>query len=205
MVSMKQIMISQLIISIILMVLTMLEAQTINLTKTKLETDTEKKNNMQQVRIQISIKDQKLYLIDSDSIIKEYDISTSKYGVGNESNSNKTPLGKHKIKNMYGKDAALGTIFKGRANTGKIATINTDSVFRETDLVTTRIMWLDGKEESNKNSYLRYIYIHGTPEEGLIGTPSSHGCIRMRNSDVIELFERVKIGTEVEIFKNSVN
>ena len=202
---MKQTITSQLIIFTILMVLTMLKAQTTNLTQIKLGNDTEKKISIKQAKIKISIKDQKLYLISDDSTAKEYDISTSKYGVGNESNSNKTPLGKHKIKNMYGKDAALGTIFKGRANTGKIATINTDSVFRETDLVTTRIMWLDGKEESNKNSYLRYIYIHGTPEEGLIGTPSSHGCIRMKNSDVIELFEKVKIGTVVEIFKNSVN
>ena len=205
MVTMKQTITSQLIIFTILMVLTMLKAQTTNLTQIKLGNDTEKKISIKQAKIKISIKDQKLYLISNDSTAKEYDISTSKYGVGNESNSNKTPLGKHKIKNMYGKDAALGTIFKGRANTGKIATINTDSVFRETDLVTTRIMWLDGKEESNKNSYLRYIYIHGTPEEGLIGTPSSHGCIRMKNSDVIELFEKVKIGTVVEIFKNSVN
>lgn len=202
---MKQTITSQLIIFTILMVLTMLKAQTTNLTQIKLGNDTEKKISIKQAKIKISIKDQKLYLISDDSTAKEYDISTSKYGVGNESNSNKTPLGKHKIKNMYGKDAALGTIFKGRANTGKIATINTDSVFRETDFVTTRIMWLDGKEESNKNSYLRYIYIHGTPEEGLIGTPSSHGCIRMKNSDVIELFEKVKIGTVVEIFKNSVN
>ena len=151
--------------------------------------------------ILISIEQQKLFVINSatNDFIKEYQISSSKYGEGSIIGSNKTPLGIHIIKEMIGDSAKVNEIIKNRMLTGRIATIHTDTISRESDDVTSRIMWLDGKEDNNKNSLSRYIYIHGTPEEGLIGTKASHGCIRMNNLDVIELFNMVNIGTPVDI------
>jgi len=153
--------------------------------------------------ILISIEKQKLFLLNSSTndFIREYQISSSKYGEGSIIGSNKTPLGVHKIKEMIGDSAKVNEIIKNRMLTGRIAIIHTDTISRESDDVTSRIMWLDGKEENNKNSLSRYIYIHGTPEEGLIGKKASHGCIRMINSDVIELFNMVNIGTPVDIQK----
>jgi lipoprotein-anchoring transpeptidase ErfK/SrfK len=155
--------------------------------------------------IVVDISEQKLYLyegneVHEDKMMKSYPVSTSKYGIGNQSGSGRTPLGLHYIKNKIGEGAPKGTIFKARQNMGKIAKINGEVG----DLVTTRIMWLKGLE-SGKNkgrridSYKRYIYIHGTAEENKIGEPASHGCVRMYNSDVIDLFDRIKEGTRVEI------
>ena len=154
--------------------------------------------------IRVSVANQMLYLIDNEEVIEEYPISTSVYGIGSEAGSNKTPLGKHKILNKIGDKAPLGTIFKSRINTGRKAKIYTDSTDLEEDDVTTRILRLTGLEPGkNKgpgvDSYSRYIYIHGTPEEGLIGKPASHGCIRMKNADVIKLFDQVEEGTLVMI------
>ena len=139
-------------------------------------------------------------LVESDFIIS-YPVSTSKYGIGNQARSNKTPLGLHRIEEKIGANAPVGMIFKARQSTGKIAEINQVGAG---DLVTTRIMWLKGLEP-NKNqgagidSYQRYIYIHGTVEENKMGQPASHGCIRMYNLDIIELFDQVKEGTLVDI------
>ncbi|MEQ9439273.1 MAG: L,D-transpeptidase [Cyclobacteriaceae bacterium] len=154
--------------------------------------------------IRVSVANQMLYLIDNGEVIHEYPISTSVYGIGSEAGSNKTPLGKHKILKKFGDNAAPGTIFKSRINTGRIATIYTDDTDLDEDDVTTRIMRLTGLEPGkNKgpgvDSYARYIYIHGTPEEGLIGQPASHGCIRMKNADVIQLYDLVKEGVLVMI------
>jgi len=146
--------------------------------------------------------EQKLYLVNEDKkfrISKSYDISTGKKGFGNEFGSGKTPVGIHRIKEKYGTGAPSGTIFKARRSVGKIAKIYTEEYHSPKDLITSRIMWLDGCEEKNKNTFARYIYIHGTPEEGLIGSPVSHGCIRMKNRDVIELYKLVKLGTYVNI------
>ncbi|MGQ9806068.1 MAG: L,D-transpeptidase family protein [Chlorobiales bacterium] len=147
---------------------------------------------------------QKLYLIKNKEILKSYSVSTAKAGIGSESGSGKTPIGTHRIKEKFGNGAKLGTIFKARSNSGRLAKIYKDKTDILADEVTTRIMWLDGQENKvNKNgnvdSHKRYIYIHGTPEEGLIGEPASHGCIRMKNADVIELFDAVPSGTLVEI------
>jgi len=147
---------------------------------------------------------QKLYLIKNKEILKSYSVSTAKAGMGSESGSSKTPIGAHRIKEKFGNGAKIGTIFKTRSNSGRLAKIYTDKTDILEDEVTTRIMWLDGQENKvNKNgnidSHKRYIYIHGTPEEGLIGEPASHGCIRMKNADVIELFDAVPSGTLVEI------
>ncbi|MDB4178353.1 L,D-transpeptidase [Gammaproteobacteria bacterium] len=154
--------------------------------------------------IEIDISKQRLFLLDNIEIVRSYPISSSKYGEGSTQNSFKTPLGNHVIKEMIGNNAIKNTIFTSRINTKRQAEIIHDEVKSDNDYVTTRIMWLDGQEEGkNKgkgvDSYQRYIYIHGTHEEGLIGQKASHGCIRMFNSDVIELFNDVKKGTKVYI------
>lgn len=137
-----------------------------------------------------------------EKIIKGYLISTSQFGSGSKVGSNKTPLGLHKIASKIGRNASFGAIFKRRRNTGKIAKINKDGG----DLMTTRILRLEGLQKGiNKgkgiDSFKRCIYIHGTPEEKLIGKPASHGCIRMKNRDIIELFDLAKRGTAVKITK----
>jgi len=154
--------------------------------------------------IEIDISLQRLYLVDNSTIISSYPISSSKYGEGSKQNSFKTPLGSHMIKEMIGDQVPKNTIFISRINTQREAKIIHDQENSDNDYVTTRIMWLDGLEDGkNKgkgvDSYNRYIYIHGTHEEGLIGQKASHGCIRMFNSDVIELFSVVNKGTKVYI------
>lgn len=152
--------------------------------------------------IKIFVKRQILYLLENNQIVKHWAISTSKYGTGNKSGSYKTPLGEHRIVSKVGGNARLGTIFKKRRNTGKIAKVGKD----RGDLITTRILRLEGLQNGiNKgkdvDSFKRCIYIHGTPEERLIGKPASHGCIRMKNHDIIELFNLVRRGTPVQICK----
>ena len=154
--------------------------------------------------IEVDISEQRLYLIENNLIKASYPISTSKYGEGSIENSFKTPLGKHSIKEMIGEEAEINTIFTSRINTKRSATIIDQFKDTDNDYVTSRIMWLDGEEDGlnkggNVDSFRRYIYIHGTHEEGLIGTKASHGCIRMFNYDVIELFNLVNIGTKVLI------
>ena len=154
--------------------------------------------------IEVDISEQRLYLIENSLIKASYPISTSKYGEGGIENSFKTPLGKHSIKEMIGEEAEINTIFTSRINTKRSATIIDQFEDTDNDYVTSRIMWLDGEEDGlnkggNVDSFRRYIYIHGTHEEGLIGTKASHGCIRMFNYDVIELFNLVNIGTKVLI------
>ena len=154
--------------------------------------------------IEVDISEQRLYLIENSLIKASYPISTSKYGEGSIENSFKTPLGEHSIKEMIGEEAEINTIFTSRINTKRSAIIIDQFEDTDNDYVTSRIMWLDGEEDGfnkggNVDSFRRYIYIHGTHEEGLIGTKASHGCIRMFNYDVIELFNLVNIGTKVLI------
>lgn len=154
----------------------------------------------------VSVKYQRLYLIVNDSTIRKYSISTAKKGIGCKANSNKTPSGLHTIKRKIGEDVPFGGILESRMYTGKVAKILTEKKNASRDYVTTRIMWLQGEEPGlnkgrNMDSYNRYIYIHGTPEEGFIGEPASHGCVRMKNKDVIELFSLVDEGTPILILK----
>ena len=154
--------------------------------------------------IVIKIDAQELYFINKGKIKQTYTISTSVYGTGSKIDSLKTPLGKHIIAQKIGKDLPYGAILKGRKWTGAIANIVKEPIDTEFDLVTSRILWLSGLEEGlnlgpGVDSKSRYIYIHGTAEEGLIGEPSSDGCIRMYNNDVISLFEKVDTDTEVWI------
>jgi len=155
----------------------------------------------------ISLKHQQLFLIEHDSTIKNYPISTSKKGIGNQQDSFQTPHGLHTIKRKIGSDVPCGGILESREFKGEIATIFINKEKAPKDYVTSRILWLEGEESGiNKgrkvDSYNRYIYIHGTPEEGYIGQPASHGCIRMKNKDVIELYNIVEEGTPIFILKN---
>jgi len=157
------------------------------------------KLDKQESIIYISISNQNLYIINNMVIIGTYSISSSKYGIGSKPGSNKTPLGLHKIYKKIGESAEYGSIFKARKNTNKIAKITIDNTDTEDDHVTSRILWLKGMEKTNLSSKKRFIYIHGTSEEGLIGKPASHGCIRMNNKDVIKLFAKVDKDTPVII------
>ncbi|MCK4814106.1 MAG: L,D-transpeptidase [Candidatus Marinimicrobia bacterium] len=149
--------------------------------------------------------DNKLFLVCSNGrqlkIIASYDISASKYGYGSKRGSNMTPWGVHKIAGKYGDGEVLGMSFYDRKPTGEIATIYTDTTNVEIDPVTSRIIWLNGLEDLNLTSYWRFIYIHGTHEEGLLGTPQSKGCIRMRNREIIELFDLIDTGMVVNIIR----
>jgi|TARA_B100001939_G_scaffold51526_1_gene40782 lipoprotein-anchoring transpeptidase ErfK/SrfK len=155
-------------------------------------------------KIDIDISQQRLYLKQNDDLIKSYPISSSKYGEGSTENSNMTPLGLHVIKEKIGTDVPINTLFISRINTKRTVNIENSRNKTKDDHITSRILWLDGLEEGkNKgkgvDSYSRYIYIHGTHEEGLIGEKASHGCIRMLNNDVIDLYNYVNIGTKVYI------
>lgn len=155
--------------------------------------------------ILIVAKEQTLYLLHKGTPIEKHTISTSEFGIGSQSGSNKTPAGVHVVTQKYGAKAKLGTIFKARANTGRVAEILTEKGKRSrADNVTSRILWLSGLEKGinkggNVDSHRRYIYIHGTDEEGRLGSPASHGCIRMNNQAVIDLYKRVPVGTLVVI------
>ncbi len=161
-----------------------------------------------QEQIMVDGKNQILYLIkekDNEFCVSNfYPVSTSKYGFGNDLKSNKTPTGLHKISFKIGDGAEVGTIFKKWKNTNKISNI-IKSRRQGLENMTTRIMPLTGCEKKNKYTNFRGVHIHGTSEEGLVGTPQSHGCIRMRNNDVVELYSFVKAGTPVYIFENCVS
>ena len=152
----------------------------------------------------VSIDAQKLYLIKKNIIIKSYSISSSEYGIGNKNGSNKTPLGLHTIARKFGEKTPINGRMIARVFTGETSIIYLDGSRSKTDDITSRILWLQGEEDGinkgeNIDSFKRYIYIHGTSEEGLIGQPASHGCIRLKNKDVIDLYKDVAIGTLVLI------
>jgi lipoprotein-anchoring transpeptidase ErfK/SrfK len=157
--------------------------------------------------IYVGTNRQKLYLIKNHELVRMYDVSTSRYGVGQEHKSERTPLGLHKISSKIGKACPVGGILVGSNFSGKMAVIENNPVSTGTDDLTSRAMRLDGMEkginmEGKNDTHMREIYIHGTPEEGLIGSPASHGCIRMRNKDVIELFDLVDVNCYVLILEN---
>lgn len=152
----------------------------------------------------VDISSQQLRLYRQGELLRQWPVSTAEKGSGNRQHSFKTPLGAHRVAEKIGAGAEPGTIFRGRENTGELAPIHSDHTRSQEDYVTTRILWLRGLEPglnqgAGIDSYLRYIYIHGTPEEGRIGSPASKGCIRMRNVDVIRLFELLPTGSLVYI------
>lgn len=152
----------------------------------------------------VHVAAQRLYLFQGEALRAEYPVSTAALGIGNREGSNQTPLGLHRIDSKIGDDAPFGMSFIAREPTGRIAEIVSEPVRTGRDDITTRILWLDGLEPginrgSGIDSKERFIYIHGTSEEGLIGQPASKGCVRMYNRDVIELFDRLPEGALIEI------
>jgi len=158
-----------------------------------------------EMRIEISITHQTLTLFDDFGGVKaRYPVSTAANGAGCEKDSGCTPLGEHIVRAKIGADMPVNTVFVGRRPTGEICTPELMAQFPERDWILTRILWLSGKEVGrnrlgNVDTMQRYIYIHGTPDSVQIGKPDSHGCVRMHNADIIQLFDMVPVGTPVLI------
>jgi lipoprotein-anchoring transpeptidase ErfK/SrfK len=144
--------------------------------------------------IHISVRDQQLTVKEDETPIRTYPVSTSRFGIGTEQGSLKTPTGRFRVAEKIGGDTPPGTIFQSR-----VPLKPEDPRPPTEDLVMSRILWLDGLDEHNANTRERFIYIHGTKHEGKIGSPASCGCIRMRNADVVELFDLVNHDTPVII------
>ena len=157
------------------------------------------------MRILIDLVSQELLLQDeSGSVVKRYPVSTARNGAGEASGSLRTPRGRHVIRAKIGAGLPYGAALSGRRPTGEICTIEHLAQQPERDWILSRILWLSGRMPGfNRlgacDTMARYIYVHGTPDEEPIDRPASHGCVRMRNADVIDLFERVPVGTEVLI------
>ncbi len=144
--------------------------------------------------VHISIRDQRLTLKEGETLIRTYPVSTSRFGIGTEEGSMKTPIGRFRVAEKIGDSLPSDTVFQSRVP------LKADDPLPPTeDLVMSRILWLDGLDEHNTNTRERFIYIHGTKHEDKIGNPASHGCVRMRNADVIELFDLVDVGAPVVI------
>jgi lipoprotein-anchoring transpeptidase ErfK/SrfK len=146
-------------------------------------------------QIVISTRDQKLALLDRGNLMATYPVSTSKFGLGDWRGSRFTPLGKLQVAEKIGDNAPPGTVFKSRRRTGEVVLANSPG----RDPIVTRILWLRGLEAQNANAFRRGIYIHGTPEEWKIGSAASYGCVRMRSSDIIQLYNIVGTGAVVTI------
>ena len=155
--------------------------------------------------IAISIADQTLMLRDASGVlIKQYSVSTSANGPGESQGSNCTPRGRHIIRAKIGAGAVENTVFVGRRPTGEIYTPELQEKFPKRDWILTRILWLSGCEVGvnrlgDVDTMRRYIYIHGSPDSVAMGAPGSIGCVRMRNKELIDLFDRVYFGIEVRI------
>ena len=148
-----------------------------------------------QHHIVISTRDQKLAVLDRGNLLATYLVSTSKFGLGDRPGSRFTPLGQLQIAEKIGDNAPPGAVFKDRRRTGEIVLANSPG----RDPIVTRILWLRGRESQNANAFGRDIYIHGTPEERLIGRPASYGCVRMRSTDIVQLYNIVGVGAAVTI------
>lgn len=142
-----------------------------------------------------------MLLVKKGKPVKAYSVSTSKFGLGSQRGSNRTPLGNHVVAKKIGGGAPKGAVFKSRRRTGKIVKPNTAG----RDPIVTRILWLSGRDRHNRNTFGRCVYIHGTPAENKIGRPASYGCIRMKSKDVIDLYRRVGVGAGVKIIRGSLD
>ncbi len=151
--------------------------------------------------IHISTTDQQMVVTDQGQPVAVYPVSTSKFGLSSRPGSYGTPLGKHRVAKKIGHGLPHGAVFKSRRFTGEVLPVDAPG----RDPIVTRILWLRGLESHNGNSFARYIYIHGTPEERNIGRPVSYGCVRMRSRDVVALFDRVGVGAKVDIFRESLS
>lgn len=150
--------------------------------------------------VRVSVPDQKMVVYRKGTAIAAYDVSTSKFGLGDRTGSYRTPVGKMEVAKKIGGGQPIGMKFKSRRPTGEIVPINAPG----RDPIVTRILWLRGLESQNRKAFDRGIYIHGTAEEKNIGRPVSYGCIRMRSRDVISLYNTVGVGARVEVTTASV-
>lgn len=148
-------------------------------------------------RVIISVHDQKLVLVENGGKVATYPVSTSKFGLGDAWGSMATPLGSLQVAEKIGDHAVIGAVFHARRYTGEVLPPNAPG----RDPIVTRIIWLRGLEAANANAFNRCIYIHGTPEERLIGKPASYGCIRMCSKDVAALYSQLPIGATVQIIQ----
>jgi len=149
----------------------------------------------------VSVEDQRMLLVKDGEPVKTYPVSTSKFGLGDQRGSNRTPIGKMEIAKKIGSGAPSGAVFKSRRRTGEI--LRPDAPGR--DPIVTRILWLKGTQSSTRNAFRRYIYIHGTAEERTIGHPRSYGCIRMKSSDIIDLYKQVAEGSQVNVIRGPLD
>ncbi|MDA0811376.1 MAG: L,D-transpeptidase [Verrucomicrobia bacterium] len=157
-------------------------------------------NNCATKQVMVSVKDQRMIVMDGEKVEKMYPVSTSKFGLGDRPGSKCTPLGTLKVAKKIGRGMPAGAVFKGRRPTGEVLKPNAQG----RDPIVTRILWLSGLEPHNRNAFGRFIYIHGTPEEWRIGSPASYGCIRMRSDDVIDLYDRIGVGTRITVVPDSL-
>jgi lipoprotein-anchoring transpeptidase ErfK/SrfK len=151
-------------------------------------------------RVIISVKDQKLMVIENGQRAAVYPVSTSKFGIGDRWGSMATPLGWLQVAEKIGDHAPPGAVFHKRRFTGEILSPNAPG----RDPIVTRIIWLRGLERENANAFNRCIYIHGTPEEKIIGKPASYGCVRMCSKDVADVYSQIEIGALVRIIPDSL-
>ncbi|MEA3145100.1 MAG: hypothetical protein QOG92_978 [Verrucomicrobiota bacterium] len=151
-------------------------------------------------RILVSVADQSLALYQRETLLGRYPISTSRFGLGDRPGSRATPLGKMEVALKIGAGAPLGAVFKSRRRTGEV--LRPDAPGR--DPIVTRIIWLKGLEPQNRHAFSRCIYIHGTAEERNVGHPASFGCVRMKSSDVLRVFNAIGIGASVDIIPGSL-
>jgi lipoprotein-anchoring transpeptidase ErfK/SrfK len=152
-------------------------------------------------RVVVSIPEQKLAVIVNNKISRTYKISTSRYGEGDNLGSWRTPLGHLVVATKIGSTIPVGGVFERRQFTGEILSPNAPG----RDPIVSRIIWLRGIDGTNRNAYSRCIYIHGTPQEDILGKKASYGCVRMSSTDVVEIFNWVTIGTDVAIVDKSIN
>lgn len=156
--------------------------------------------------IEVNIANQRLYLMDDSRILFEAAVSTARNGAGEQNGSECTPRGQHIIRAKIGAGCEMNTVFVRRRPTGEVYSTVLGEQHPERDWILTRILWLSGMEPGHNrlgsvDTMRRYIYIHGAPDEDPMGTPGSHGCIKMRNEDVITLFDHVDVGTRVNIME----
>jgi L,D-transpeptidase catalytic domain len=154
-----------------------------------------------ETKLVVSIPEQKLAVVVNNKVCKTYRISTSRYGEGDGLGSWCTPIGKLAVATKIGASVPVGGVFRCRHYTGEVLSANAPG----RDPIVSRIIWLRGLDGSSRNAYHRCIYIHGTPQEESLGKKASFGCIRMRSSDVVEIFNWVTIGTDVAIVAKPIN
>lgn len=159
--------------------------------------------------IVISIAQQRLQLRENNAVVMDVAIATAKNGPGEKAGSECTPCGWHQVRAKIGTGAELGTVFNSRRPTGEIFSPQLREQFPERDWILTRILWLSGLEPGKNrlgdvDTMRRYIYIHGCANDVEMGVPTSHGCVNMRNEDVIDLFDRITPGTRVYITEDNI-